>query len=369
MKVSITVGAFLVALLGQGIAQDTGINACASGCVNGVFVNAPSMNCALDDRVCVCNNTTDFTDGIRDCVNQACGSDAAAQLPLAQAYGADQCKSASSAAGLLPAATPAPSSASVASPAVPTEQAPANTATTTAAETTATPVPTSSAVAVSSAAVTAAAAGTTTTAASSAALPTPESSVATSSPASSPVSSPISSAAAASSSSSSLSSDSASTTVGDADTPSGTSSAEESGDASPTPDTSQDTMTTAVRAGIGAGVGAAVVLLALLAVFLCMRRRKQKKAAATQGPTLQISEPLPGSGRQYADPMRQTEAGLSKTFVAASTNTRDLRQTSSQQTQPPTPTTPSAASYSSELDANTRRYEDMQRGTQPRTMI
>ncbi|KAI1761962.1 hypothetical protein GGR53DRAFT_448381 [Hypoxylon sp. FL1150] len=359
MKVSITVGVFFVALLGQGSAQDTGLNACASGCVNGVFLNAPSMNCAMDDRVCVCNNTTDFTDGIRDCINQVCGSDAATQLPLAQSYGADQCTSASSAAGLLPAATPASGSASTTSPAVPTEQAPASTATTAAAETNATPSPnpgpTSSTVAASSAAVTAVAAASTTTAASSAASTSPESSVATSSLLSSSVS-PASS------------SDSASTTTGDSDTPTGTSSAEESGDASPTPAVSQDSMTVAVRAGIGAGVGVAVVALATLAACLCMRRRKQKKAAA-QGPTMQISEPLPGSGRQYADPMRQTEAGLSKAFVTTTTTNRDLRQTSSHQSEPPSPVTPSAASYSSELDANTRRYEDMQRGTQPRTMI
>ncbi|XXH03279.1 hypothetical protein Hte_009677 [Hypoxylon texense] len=365
MKMQIVLGASLVVLLGQGSAQDTGLNACASGCVNGVFLNAESMGCAMNDRVCVCGNTVDFTDGIRDCINQVCGSDAATQLPIAQSYGADQCKAASSSAGLLPAATPTSSPVSPAQPTQPTEQAPASTSSTAAAEPTATPGPSpnpaSSAGAVSSQAVTAVAAGTTDTAASILASAAPESSsIATSSPASAYPS-------ASESTSPSLPSDSASATSGDADTPSGTSSAEESGNASPTPEASQDDMTVAVRAGIGAGVGAAVVLLAILAAWLCMRRRKAKNPA-TQAPAMQISQPLPGSGRQYADPTRQTEAGLSKTFVT-SPAPHERHQAGSLHSEPTTPHTPSAASYSSELDANARRYEDMRRGTQPRTMI
>ncbi|KAI4863535.1 hypothetical protein F4820DRAFT_449904 [Hypoxylon rubiginosum] len=359
MKMQFIVGAFFVALLGQGSAQDTGLNACASGCVNGVFVNAASMGCAMDDRLCVCGNTVDFTDGIRDCVNQVCGSDADTQLPIAQSFGADQCKAASSSAGLLPTATPASSSPSPAQPTQPTEQAPAGTPSTTAAATVTTPgpspSPTLSAETASSNAVTAVAAGTTDTTASISGLIGPESSsVAASSPPSS------ASASASVSASSSLPSDSASATSGDADTPSGTSSAEESGNASPTPESSsQDDMTVAVRAGIGAGVGVAVVLLVILAAWLCMRKRKSKNPA-TQAPALQISQPLPGSGRQYADTMRQTEAGLSKTFVTSPT-AHDLHQTSSLHSEPTTPHTPSAASdldivSNSSTPASTRPY-------------
>ncbi|KAI1770619.1 hypothetical protein F4818DRAFT_446033 [Hypoxylon cercidicola] len=320
MKMLIIAGAFLVAFLGQGSAQDTGLNACASGCVNGVFLNAESMGCAMNDRVCVCGHTADFTDGIRDCINQVCGSDAATQLPIAQSYGSDQCKAASSAAGLLPTATPTASSSpslaqttSSAQVTQPTAQAPANTASVTGAETTVTPGqnpgPTSTTGVASSAAFTVAGAVTTNSAAVSSASAAPESS-------SVGPSSPDSSASA--------SSDSASTTSGDADTPTGTSSAEESGNASPTPESSsQDAMTVAVRAGIGAGVGVAVVLLAILAAWLCMRRRKQKDPSV-QAPSMQISQPLPGSGRQYGD-MNQAEAGLSTAFVTSST-TRDLHQ-------------------------------------------
>lgn len=50
------------------------------------------MGCALNDRLCVCGKTTAFTDGIRDCVNQVCGAEAAAQLPLAQTWGTTECQ-------------------------------------------------------------------------------------------------------------------------------------------------------------------------------------------------------------------------------------------------------------------------------------
>lgn len=160
----------------------------------------------MDDRLCVCGNTVDFTDGIRDCVNQVCGSDADTQLPIAQSFGADQCKgkqvganlasffqegignyqltknvvAASSSAGLLPTATPASSSPSPAQPTQPTEQAPAGTPSTTAAATVTTPgpspSPTLSAETASSNAVTAVAAGTTDTTASISGLIGPESS-------------------------------------------------------------------------------------------------------------------------------------------------------------------------------------------------
>ncbi|OTB02743.1 hypothetical protein M426DRAFT_190922 [Hypoxylon sp. CI-4A] len=106
MQMLLTLFAFLVTLLGQGIAQDVTIQPCASGCVTGVFNNAAAMGCGQNDNLCVCTKATDYSDGIRDCVNEACANqDAAAQLPLAQSYGVAQCQSASSAAGLLPSAT------------------------------------------------------------------------------------------------------------------------------------------------------------------------------------------------------------------------------------------------------------------------
>lgn len=130
---------------------------------------------------------------------------------------------------------------------------------------------------------------------------------------------------------------------------------------------SQNGLSVAARAGIGAGVGVAAVLLGILAFCLCMRRRKQKKAAAAAAaaPTMQISQPLPGSGRQYADSTPQAEAGARVPKNPATQSSTTQRSVS-----PITPPySPSAASYSSELDANARRYEDMLPRTQPRTMI
>ncbi|KAI0155391.1 hypothetical protein GGR52DRAFT_577341 [Hypoxylon sp. FL1284] len=303
MKMLFVAGAFLAALVSQGSAQ--GLNACASGCVNGVFVNSGSMGCAINDRLCVCGKSADFDAGIRDCINQGCKDDAAAQLPLAQSFGADQCKTASSAAGLLPAATPATSpSPSPTQATEATQQTPASTPTTKAAETNATP----------------------------ATSPGPSST----STADATASGSASIAAAATSSESSSSSESASsTTGGDASTSNGTSSAEKSGDSAPMAQSSmRDGLSVGARAGIGAGVGVAAVLLGIFVAWLLMRRRKQ----ARQARSMQISQPLPGSGRQYASNMRQTEAGLSKNFAAAPVAQR------AQQSRSPSPRSPSAAS-------------------------
>ncbi|KAI1372608.1 hypothetical protein F4677DRAFT_249214 [Hypoxylon crocopeplum] len=304
MKMLLTVIACL-ALLGQGIAQDTGIKACAYGCVNGVFLNGVSMGCAMNDRVCVCGKTTDFTDGIRDCVNQVCeNEDPASQVPLAQAFGADQCQAASSAAGLLPTPTPTPQPSAP----EPTQQAPATTP---------------------------AVAETTAASSLDAASATDQSSVSSSTSAAASGYTGISSGA-----------------TSDAEEPDGGSSS--------------DGLSIAARAGIGAGVGVAVVILFLLAVFMFMRRRQKKKAAQRpRAANLQISQPLPGSGRQYAENMHQTESTMPKTFTPSPQSSHASRPAPV----PTTPPSPSAVSYSSELDANSRRYEDLLPRTQPHTMI
>ncbi|KAI1136281.1 hypothetical protein F5Y05DRAFT_415471 [Hypoxylon sp. FL0543] len=351
----------ILALLGQGIAQDTtGIKPCASGCVSGVFANANSMGCALNDLVCVCGKNLDFTDGIRDCVNQACpAEDRAAQLPIAQSYGADQCKAASSSAGLLPSATPAPTPASVASqPTQPTEQAAASTPSTAATEAsveaTASPVPTSSpasptAAEPSDSAFSAASVDSSVSSSTSA--------VVESSPAPAPTSPASSQTLSATPSEQSSTSDGAATSAE-------TASAETSNDDSPT--TGSGGLPVAARAGIGAGVGVAVVLAAILAFCLISRRRKQKQAAAAaRAPTMQISQPLPGSGRQYADNVRQAEPALSKTFTPSPQSSRSVPRAVSPTAAPPSP----SASYSSELDAHTQRYEDLLPRTQPHDMI
>ncbi|OTA70802.1 hypothetical protein K449DRAFT_393772 [Hypoxylon sp. EC38] len=348
MKMQFTVVAIL-GLLGLGIAQDTaGIKPCASGCVNGVFANGPNIGCAANDLVCVCGKTTAFTDGIHDCVMNACPpQDRDSQLPLAQSSGADQCKAASSSAGLLSSATPAPATSAATTPAsVESQQAaatPSTAATETSAGTTASPVPTSSPASPTVAASSESALGVASVDSTSA--------VAESSAASSPTSSATTSER--------------SSTTGEAAASTETASAETSNEkSSPT----GSGLSVAARAGIGAGAGVAVVLAAILAFCLISRRRKQKNAAAGRIPTMQISEPLPGSGRQYADNVNVSKAGasLSKTFTPSPPSQRSAPRATSPT---PAPYSPSSASYSSELDAHTQRYEDLLPRTQPHTMI
>ncbi|KAI1404227.1 hypothetical protein F4819DRAFT_148841 [Hypoxylon fuscum] len=348
----VTVASVVALFVGQGAAQ--GLDACASGCVNGVFLNAVGIGCTDNDRLCVCGKTAEFSDGIRDCVNQVCGGDAAAQLPLAQTYGTGQCESASSAAGLLP--TPVPTTSPSPAPAQPTEAtvptqvaasaAPPSPTAETSAETTPTPVASSNAVSsdVTSDALTAVAA--TTDPATSASATAIESAATESSV---PSSSPESSSTSSETASSAQESDQ------------GTSST-----AAPVAPASND-LSVAARAGIGAAAGVVIAMIGLVIGWLCLRRRNANRAKKQmqQFPAMQISQPLPGSGRQFADNMRQTEAGLSKSFTPTARSEPILQPTRSHPSGPPSPT----GSYSSQLDANARRYEDLLPRTQPRTMI
>ncbi|KAI1204431.1 uncharacterized protein F4807DRAFT_333422 [Annulohypoxylon truncatum] len=342
MKMFFAAIAFVPLLMGQGSAQ---ILPCAAGCVSGVFSNAAGMGCAMNDILCVCGKSTDFTDGIRDCVNQACpAADVAAQLPLAQSAGTDQCKTASAAAATS-TATPAQSQVTP-----PTQQAaassPSSTGTEASAET-ATP-------------------GTTATSVSTTPISTP---TAQTTEAAVSVASTDSSATSATSAADQSSPDSAASTMSsttDSGAASGaTAAADNSGNGSSS--TSSD-LSVAARAGIGAGSGVAAVLLGIIAYCLITRRRKQKKAAKK---SMQISQPLPGSGRLYAGNMRQGDASLSKTFTPSPLSSKKSNQPAQRAPSPATPPySPSvASSYDPELDLNARRYEDLTPRTQPRTMI
>jgi hypothetical protein len=119
-------------------------------------------------------------------------------------------------------------------------------------------------------------------------------------------------------------------------------------------------LSTAVKAGIGAGAGVAALAAIIIIVCVCLRRR-QRKTAATHGRTLKISEPMTGSGRQFAHDAHKAEAGLPKPIVT----TKPVPAGTT--AQPTSPT--SMYSYSSELEAHARRYEDLLPRTQPRTMI
>ncbi|KAI1104386.1 hypothetical protein F4804DRAFT_332399 [Jackrogersella minutella] len=357
MKMLLAIVTFVTLFLGQGIAQDAaGILPCAAGCVSGVFANAPNMGCALNDILCVCGKTTDFSDGIRDCVNQACpAADVAAQLPIAQASGTQQCQAASSTAGLPTPAPTSPAPAPVTSSAQsqetqPTQQAAASSPSTTAAAATessaatgtiATTVPSSTPVPSTSAATTEAAL-----------------SVATDSPSTSEVSE---SSAASSATSLAMSSATTSVVSGIAGVPTeAAASADQSNGES---STDSGGLSVAARAGIGAACGVAFCALGFFVWYLISRCKK--KPAGRKGPSMQISQPLPGSGRQYASNIGQAEASLSNNFMPSSQShqvTQAQAQTQAAQRVPSPvtpPYSPSAASYSSELDANARRYEDL----------
>ncbi|KFY91053.1 hypothetical protein V500_04801 [Pseudogymnoascus sp. VKM F-4518 (FW-2643)] len=99
MKYSIV---FIGALAALATAQSTSdLSACGQQCVKSMLAQAATLGCTTTDAACLCNKS-DFAYGIRDCANEACGSDA----PKIIAYGTTFCKdnnggsgSASSASG------------------------------------------------------------------------------------------------------------------------------------------------------------------------------------------------------------------------------------------------------------------------------
>ncbi|KAI1432699.1 hypothetical protein GGR50DRAFT_696817 [Xylaria sp. CBS 124048] len=311
-----------MASLGLVSAQgSTQVSVCAAGCVNGVIVNAANIGCPNGDTLCVCGNTASFNNGVRDCITQACASEPAAeQIPLAQSYGEGICSSASAAA----APTPTPS---------------------TAAPTTTEAVPTTST-----------AAPTTTAAASSV-----ESSSSTASKGEASSSSVSSSAtSAASSTTSSATSASTHSTMTTSTSSQAIASKTSDPTATPNPSDSSDSSSTALKAGIGAGVGAAVLAAAIIAACACLRRR-QKKKPVNPARAYKISEPMRNS--QFASDIGRAETA--DTVMPAPINTAKAAA----RLAPPEPASPTSV-YSYVSDPRTsRRYEDSQPKTKPRTMV
>ncbi|KAI0596203.1 hypothetical protein F4775DRAFT_594633 [Biscogniauxia sp. FL1348] len=286
---------FVVLLLGQASAQTTTASPCAVGCVDGAFANTASLGCAVGDRLCMCGKSVSLLDGIRDCVNQACTSEAATQLSLAEQYGNDICAAISATAGqtpTTPATTPAADLTTAETPATtpsPTTAA-ATPETTEAQSPSPSPTPAESSTQGTTSPVSAdnvqSTTGSTTTNPTSTGTVSETSESSTQSPTS--TSGPVT-----------LSDSTASGTSGAAATGT-TAASNEDGNGSTS---SSSELPTAVKAGIGAGAGVAVVMIAIIALCLCMRRRKQKEAArrAAAAHSLKISEPLPGSGRQRSE--------------------------------------------------------------------
>ncbi|KAI1500343.1 hypothetical protein F5X99DRAFT_242108 [Biscogniauxia marginata] len=329
--------ALVVLFLGHVDAQNTAASPCAVGCVDGVFANTANLGCGVGDRLCMCGRSGDLFNGIRDCVNQACASEAAAQADMAEQYGKDICAALSSSAG-LPATTPA------ATPAPEPTTSPSPTAAETTPEITPAPSPTNEGATSEVAADTVEP-----TTGSTATSPTPAAEISETPDSSTSTSDPI--------------------TISDS-TASGTSSATAAATVAASNDdgtddegSSSNGLPVAVKAGIGAGAGVAIIMTAIIALCLCMRRRRGKEATrrGAKARSLKISDPLPGSGRQYAPDVRSSEIGMAKTYTGT--------PSSIYPTSPKYPYSPSKESYSSQLDMNARRYEDLEPHTQPRTMI
>ncbi|KAF7533256.1 hypothetical protein G7054_g7245 [Neopestalotiopsis clavispora] len=344
----------LVALF-LGLAAADGLSACSAGCISQVFSDTTKFGgCATNDKVCACGSTPDFWFAIRDCITQACPSDDLdTQLADAQTDSQSQCAAASGVPATTPVTTPPPPATTVAT--TPTTAANTEPTTTEAAETATAPVSTATSPTSTASEETAASAATTSATSASA-------------PSTSLTSTTLSQSVAAATSGTSATSSTSKTASGTSTAASSSSTSEAAANTSDSENTSG--LTVAAQAGIGAGAG--VALISALLVFCCMKRKRKNKENPSRIPTMQISKPLPGSGRQYAGDLEAAR------MAALSTQFRDDQLTpikaaaykpsiisSSQYS----PTSLYAPSDYDERQVAGRRYEDMLPRTQPRTMI
>ncbi|RYP78643.1 hypothetical protein DL769_003139 [Monosporascus sp. CRB-8-3] len=335
--------ALFTILLGVVCAQSTDeggaklMSPCAATCVNNVFSAADRLGCQPGDTLCMCKKTPEFQNGINDCVMQACVlplGEPIEQVAHAEDHGADICND------VLPYLDPSSTTESPASQST----TPAMTAAeATAAEPTAAGAPVPAAKSLSPS----------TTATSLSTEPVPAATEQSKSPESAPPD-PTKTAESASTNSPSasttaLTSEPSAAVAGMA-TPGAEPSPTESTKSAPSP----GGLPIEVKAGISAGACVAAAMGIIVAVYLILRRKKEQR-----GSDMKISGPLPGAGRQWAP---ETKV-LDNTFPTAYTPSGRSPQTSDSND------APGRNSYSSELDRQARRYEDMLPRTQPRMMI
>ncbi|KAJ9156038.1 hypothetical protein NKR23_g1498 [Pleurostoma richardsiae] len=245
---------------------------CGQTCINNMRNSAASLlgctdNTQLDS--CICSNSN-FQFGVRDCAVQNCGAD---EAPAVTNYASSFCGTATAA---VAAAT---------SSVVPAAAATATPTTTPLAETTEPPAtsttPTSQAVE------------------SVAQIPSSTSTsvnevvAVTSTPVATPTSSPIAAITSATETSAS-----SSTSVSSTTTSTSSSTATPAASQTESKSSSSSGLTTTAKIGIGIGAAVGAVIAVILAVFLCLRRRR---APLPRSRLMQISDPLPGSGRNYGD--------------------------------------------------------------------
>lgn len=299
----------LLAMVGLASAQDFGaLSSCAQNCVNNMRT---SVGCVPVTDQCLCGNAA-FENGIRDCANQACSAeDAAAAVDFAGGF----CLKATGTTAAAPETTP---ETTATPPPPPT--------TTAESETTTTPTTATEPTSVS--------AETTTSGPE-----TPTASVATTQTSS--TASSTASETTATSPTSSASKTTSKTTAGTE--ASATESASSTADAAAA-GSSDSGLSVGAKAGLAVGVGAAVVAIVAFAVAYCQTRRSRRPIPRG---TMQISEPLPGSGR-----LDDYESGTQFT-------TRPPKSAGAN----------SKFSQMTELDQNARRYEDMLPRVSPRRMV
>ncbi|RYO80286.1 hypothetical protein DL764_009912 [Monosporascus ibericus] len=313
------------------------ISPCAATCINNVFSAADRLGCQLGDTVCICKKTPEFQNGINDCVMQACVlplGEPIEQVVYAEDHGVDICN------GLLPDLDP---SSTTESPASQSTTAVMTAAGAPAAEPTAAGAPVPAATSLSPS----------TTAASPTTEPAAAATEQTKSPESAPPN-PTETVESTTSRSSSTSTTALtsepSAAVAGMTTPTAEPPPAESTEPTPSP----GGLPVEVKAGISAGACVAAVTGIIAAAYLILRRKKEQS-----GSDINISDPLPGAGRQWA-PETKT---LGNTFPTAYTPSGRSPETSDSND------APGRNSYSSELDRQARRYEDMLPRAQPRMMI
>ncbi|RYP70743.1 hypothetical protein DL771_005238 [Monosporascus sp. 5C6A] len=346
--------ALFAILLGIVCAQSTDqgnaklISPCAATCINNVFSAADRLGCQLGDTLCICKKTPEFENGINDCVMQACVlplGEPIEQVVHAEDRAADICN------GVLPYLDPSSTTESLISepttPAVTAAEATAAEPTTAGA-----PVPAATSLSLSTTAASPSTEPVVPTASIST-EPAPAPSEQSKSPESAPPdpTETVQSAASRSSSASTAAlTPEPSVAVSGLATPGAEPPPAESTEPAPSP----GGLPIEVKAGISAGACVAAVMGIIVAAYLILRRKKKQG-----GSDMKISGPLPGAGRQWAP---ETKA-LGNTFPTAYTPSGRSPQTSDSND------APRRNSYSSELDRQARRYEDMLPRTQPRMMI
>ncbi|KAK1997216.1 hypothetical protein LX36DRAFT_82624 [Colletotrichum falcatum] len=291
----------LAAFLGSVCAQLDSLSPCGVACVNNVI--AKGFGCASGDNTCLCKQQ-DFVFGVRDCAAQSCTAD---ESTKANDYVAGLCATATRAP---PASTPP---ASDPPPSIPAAQ---QTTPPVAPSSTSRPTPPPANIAVPTQA---SASETLISAASSSSSPAE----ATSKPITEATILPTTTVTTLATSVKPQASSTTSTSTG----------AQQSQSAS-APDAGAENqsseavgLSTPAKIGIGVGAGAGIFAIAL-ALWLLIRRPK------TQFRAMQISGPMPGSGRDYTGGI----IGM-----------KDRNH--------------------SELDARSKRYEDMVPRQSPRRLI